>query len=160
MKRISTFILGIFCLVKILFRLALAENKALVPCSQSTAFVELMKNAPDGYYTTKPFRAYSQLLCGDDGLPHLVLDRLSFAIDVLIPIGIFLYIAGFIGWTGRCYLGFIRKSDAPELKELFIDIPLFIASLSIALLWPLAAFKDFVSGDLVAKDEEIPISVR
>ncbi|MEO1372787.1 MAG: Photosystem I reaction center subunit III [Cyanobacteria bacterium J06635_10] len=138
----------------------LAENTTLVPCKESSAFVERMQNAPDSYYTTKPFKAYSQLLCGDDGLPHLVLDRLNLAFDVIVPIGMFLYIAGWIGWSGRSYLVTIRKQGAGEEKELFIDVALFVGCMVKALMWPMLALKEFLSGELVAPDDEIPISIR
>ncbi|NJM17578.1 MAG: Photosystem I reaction center subunit III [Richelia sp. RM2_1_2] len=139
---------------------AFAENTTLVPCKESPAFVERMQNAPDNYYTTKPFQAYSRLLCGDDGLPHLVLDRLNLAFDVMAPITMFLYIAGWIGWSGRSYLIAIRKEGAGEEKELFIDIRLFLSCMIKALMWPILAIKEFLSGELVAKDDEIPISIR
>lgn len=139
---------------------ALAENTTLVPCKDSPAFIERMQNAPDSYYTTKPFQAYSQLLCGEDGLPHLVLDRLNLAFDVMAPITMFLYIAGWIGWSGRSYLIAIRKEGAGEEKELFIDVALFVSCMLKALMWPLLAVKELLSGELVAKDDEIPISIR
>lgn len=119
-----------------------------------------MQNAPDSYYTTKPFQAYSELLCGEDGLPHLVLDRLNLAFDLMAPITLFLYIAGWIGWSGRSYLVAIRKEGAGEEKELFIDIALFVSCMLKALMWPMLAIKEFLSGELVAKDDEIPISIR
>jgi photosystem I subunit III len=159
MKRLFALILAFFLWVNIVPS-ALAENKTLVPCSESPAFLELVKNAPDGYYTTKPFKAYSNLLCGEDGLPHLPLDRLSLAFDVITPIAMFFYIAGWIGWSGRSYLIAIRKQGAGEEKELFIDMPLFVSCMLMAFAWPAAALKEFLSGELVAKDEEIPISVR
>lgn len=139
---------------------AIAENTTLVPCKESPAFVERMENAADSYYTTKPLQAYSQLLCGEDGLPHLVLDRLNLAFDVMLPITMFLYIAGWIGWSGRSYLIAIRKEGAGEEKELFIDIALFISCMLKALMWPMLAIKELLSGELVAKDDEIPISIR
>ncbi|MEH2358645.1 Photosystem I reaction center subunit III [Nostoc sp.] len=159
MKRIFTLVLVIILWLGIITS-ALAENTTLVPCAESSAFVERVQNAPDSYYTTKPLKAYSQLLCGEDGLPHLVLDRLSLALDVLIPIVIFLYIAGWIGWTGRSYLRAIQKLGSPEEKELFIDLPLFVKCMILAFLWPASAVQEFISGDLVNKDEEIPISIR
>ncbi|MDZ7959207.1 MAG: Photosystem I reaction center subunit III [Aulosira sp. DedQUE10] len=159
MKRIFALILVIFLWLNVV-PTALAENTILVPCAESPAFIERVQNAPDSYYTTKPLKAYSQLLCGEDGLPHLVLDRLSLAIDVLIPITIFLYIAGWIGWTGRSYLRAIQKLGSQEEKEIFIDLPLFIKSMALAFVWPASALQEFQSGDLVAKDEEIPISIR
>jgi hypothetical protein len=37
---------------------------------------------------------------------------------------------------------------------------LFVGCMLIALLWPIAAIKELLAGELVANDEEIPISVR
>jgi photosystem I subunit III len=159
MKRIFALIIAIALCFSVVPS-ALAENATLKPCSETPAFIERAKSAPDSYYTTKPFQAYSQLLCGDDGLPHLPLDRLNLAIDVIIPMGMFLYIAGFIGWSGRSYLLAIQKQGAGEQKELFIDVPLFFSCMVVALMWPLAAIKEYLSGELVAKDDEIPISIR
>jgi len=159
MKRIFSLIAVIFLWLSVV-PTALAKNTTLVPCAESPAFIERVQNAADSYYTTKPLKAYSQLLCGADGLPHLVLDRFSLALDVLTPIVIFLYIAGWIGWTGRSYLRAIQKFSSPEEKELFIDMPLFIKSMILAFMWPVSAVQEFRSGDLVAKDEEIPISIR
>jgi photosystem I subunit III len=140
---------------------AAAENTSLVPCKDSPAFLARMKKAPDGYYFDKPYEAYSKyLLCGDEGLPHLTLDRLSLAVDVAIPFSIFLYVAGFIGWSGRSYLIAARKETSPEMKEIFIDLPLAIQSVIKSLLWPLLALQELLSGQLTVKEEEIPISPR
>ncbi|MGL4617647.1 Photosystem I reaction center subunit III [Chroococcidiopsis sp.] len=140
---------------------ASAANSTLVPCSKSPAFQARMKNAPDTYYFNKPFKAYAKYeLCGTDGLPHLPLDRLDRATDVLVPIGLFLYVAGFIGWSGRSYLRATKSASDPEMKEIFIDLPLALQSISKAVLWPVLALQEFLSGDLTARDEEIPISPR
>ncbi|MGV0026995.1 Photosystem I reaction center subunit III [Phormidesmis priestleyi] len=142
---------------------ALAVNTTLVPCGESAAFQQRRENAPkNNYYYTKPFEAYSsELLCGkDDGLPHLPLDRLNLAFDVLAPFSLFLYVAGFIGWSGRAYLLTSNKADKPEEMEIFINLPLAISSIVQGLLWPLLALKEFFSGELTAKDSEIPVSPR
>lgn len=140
---------------------ATAANNTLVPCSKSPAFQARMKNAPDTYYFNKPFKAYAKYeLCGTDGLPHLPLDRLDRAADVLAPIGLFLYIAGFIGWSGRSYLRATKSASDPEMKEIFIDLPLALQSITKAVFWPLLALQEFLSGDLTARDEEISISPR
>jgi len=140
---------------------ASAANNTLVPCSKSPAFQARMKNAPDTYYFNQPFKAYAKYeLCGPDGLPHLPLDRLDRATDVLAPIGLFLYVAGFIGWSGRSYLRATKSASDPEMKEIFIDLPLALQSIAKAVLWPLLALQEFLSGDLTARDEEIPISPR
>jgi photosystem I subunit 3 len=140
---------------------ALAVNTNLVPCRDSPAFVERMNNAPDTYYYTKPFEVYSsELLCGEDGLPHLPLDRLDRVIDIFIPIAIFLYVAGFIGWSGRAYLQAANRTKNPEELEIFIDLPLAIGSCIQGALWPLLAFKELASGELTAREGEISVSPR
>ncbi|MCL6434987.1 MAG: Photosystem I reaction center subunit III [Leptolyngbyaceae cyanobacterium HOT.MB2.61] len=137
-----------------------AADGVLVPCNQSTAFQQRRSQAPDTYYFNKPFEVYgSELACGEDGLPHLPI-RLDRFIDVLIPFSIFLYTAGFIGWSGRSYLQAASKSSNPEEKEIFIDLPLAIQSFIKGLLWPVMFLQELVSGQLTAKDSEIPISPR
>jgi photosystem I subunit 3 len=104
---------------------------------------------------------YSEKLCGPEGLPRLIVDgRLSHAGDFLIPGALFLYIAGWIGWVGRAYLIDIREEKSPEDKEIFIDLPLAIQKMLTGFLWPLSAVKELLSGELTAKDEEIPILPR
>merc|ERR1739845_33938 len=72
--------------------------------------------------TEKRFDFYekSGLLCGTDGLPHLIADpgfalKYGHAGDVLIPTFGFLYFAGLIGHSGRLYLelllGYTRKRE-------------------------------------------------
>lgn len=140
---------------------ASAVNNTLVPCQESPAFQQRMKNAPDTYYFNKPFEVYSsELLCGKDGLPHLPLDRLERAIDVAIPFAIFFYVTGFIGWSGRTYLQAANRAKNPEELEIFINIPLAIQSFAQGLLWPLLAVREFASGELTAKDSEISVSPR
>ncbi|MGD1951232.1 MAG: Photosystem I reaction center subunit III [Leptolyngbyaceae cyanobacterium] len=132
----------------------------LVPCQTSGAFQERMYNAPQSYYFEQPYQLYaSNLLCGDDGLPHLQL-RLDRALDVIIPFVIFFYFAGFVGWSGRAYLIDAKQSSKPEEFEIFIDIPLAIRSFAQGLLWPLLAVKELLSGELTTKDSELSVSPR
>lgn len=137
-----------------------AAKGLLVPCNESPAFQQRMSSAPNNYYFDQPFNAYSSLeMCGEDGLPHLALS-INRAVDVAIPFGLFLYVAGFIGWSGRAYLIAASKSSSPETKEIFIDLPLAITSLVQGLLWPLLALKELTSGELTAKNNEISASPR
>ncbi len=160
MKRLFALVLTLFIWFSIV-PAASAENASLVPCSESPAFQERMKSSPDSYYFNKPFEAYAQHeLCGEDGLPHLVLDRLDRAGDVLLPIGIFLYVAGLIGWTGRSYLRATKKGPSPEQKEIFIDLPLALQSVLKGLTWPALAVQELLSGELTAKEGDIPVSPR
>ena len=60
----------------------------------------------------------SELLCGADGLPHLIADgRPSHAGEFVIPGIGFLYITGWIGWAGRSYLQFAKKTDKPKKRQ-------------------------------------------
>jgi photosystem I subunit III len=136
------------------------QTSYLVPCKKSPAFLERMKNARDTYYFEKPNKAYAEyLVCGEEGLPHLPIS-VERAVDIAIPFGIFFYFAGFVGWSGRAYLQAANKSKTPELMEIFIDIPLAIQSFFKGLLWPLLAFQELVTGQLTARDNEIPVSPR
>jgi photosystem I subunit III len=140
---------------------ALAASSTLVLCRESPAFQQRQQSAPEGYYYTKPFEVYSsELLCGEDGLPHLRVDRSDRLVDVAIPIGLFLYIAGFIGWSGRAYLQAANKSNTPEEKEIFIDLALAIPALIKGLLWPFLAVAELLTNQLTAKETEISVSPR
>lgn len=137
----------------------------LVPCSESPAFQQRAENARattgDPESGKKRFERYSQELCGEDGLPHLIVDgSLNHAGDFLIPSALFLYIAGWIGWAGRSYLQAIKSGDNPEEKEIIIDVPLAVQKMLGGGLWPLLAFGEFTSGKMFAKDNEITVSPR
>jgi photosystem I subunit III len=143
----------------------LALGADLVPCKDSPAFQARAKTAlntiDDPKSGQKRFERYSQALCGPEGLPHLIVDgSLDHAGDFLIPSILFLYIAGWIGWVGRAYLIAVRKGDSPEMKEIIIDVPLAFQTMLSGFAWPAAALKEFTSGELTAKDTEIPISPR
>ena len=144
---------------------ATADIAGLVPCSESEEFLDLAEDAlnttADPNSGAKRFELYSQALCGEDGLPHLIVDgRWSHAGDFLIPSIMFLYIAGWIGWVGRTYLIAIRSEKNPEEKEIIIDVPLALKCVATGPLWPLAAFKEMTTGEMFAPDNEIPISPR
>lgn len=143
---------------------ALGAN--LTPCKDNPAFQQLAANArnttADPQSGIKRFERYSQALCGPEGYPHLIVDgSLDHAGDFLIPSILFLYIAGWIGWVGRAYLQAIKKEGGNvELKEVIIEVPLALPIMLSGFTWPLAAVKEFLSGELTAKDTEIPISPR
>jgi photosystem I subunit 3 len=99
-------------------------------------------------------------LCGSDGLPHLIIDNPAYAGNFIIPGIMFLYIAGWIGWVGRAYLQAIKKSKTPEDQEIIINMPLAIGCMLSGFAWPLAAFGEFSTGKLTAKDSEVTVSPR
>jgi photosystem I subunit 3 len=103
----------------------------------------------------------SKLLCGTDGLPHLIVDgRWSHAGEFIVPGIFFLYSAGYIGWTGRSYLLFTKTSTKPTEKEIIIDVPAFLKIMASGFLWPLAAWKEFTSGNLVVSSNDVTVSPR
>jgi photosystem I subunit 3 len=138
-----------------------ANATILTRCKDTPAFQQRAENAV-GDKAKARFELYgNQLLCGEEGLPHLIPDvGRGNENQFVIPGVLFLYIAGWIGWVGRAYLIAARKSSNPEEKEIIIDIPLAIKSVAQGPLWPLLAVKELTSGELTAKDNEIPVSPR
>jgi photosystem I subunit 3 len=144
---------------------ASADVAGLVPCKESKAFQQRAKDAKntvgDPNSGKDRFERYSNYLCGPEGLPHLVADgSLSHLDEFTIPGLIFLYIAGWIGWVGRAYIQSVKKDPNPEMKEIIIDVPRALGFMLTGFTWPLAAIKELLSGELVAKEEEIPVSPR
>ena len=101
------------------------------------------------------------LLCGTDGLPHLITDgRWNHSGEFTIPGIFFLYVAGWIGWVGRSYVQYARGTDKPTEKEIIIDVPVALSFVATGFVWPIAAFKEFTSGKLIAPESEITVSPR
>lgn len=165
--------------------LALADVSGLTPCKDSSAFKRRLDgsvkklsarlaNYSEGtpaYITLEQqinqtktrFAKYGEkgLLCGADGLPHLIADgRLDHAGEFVIPGFGFLYIAGWIGWAGRSYLQFTKKTDKPNENEIIINVPVALGMMSGAFLWPLAAWKELINGQLLVPGDEITVSPR
>ena len=111
--------------------------------------------------TNARFERYSTLTCGEEGLPHLIVDgRLNHLGDFVIPGLMFLYVAGLIGWAGRTYLIKARESKDAYTMEIIIDSPTAVAAIVSSLAWPALAFAEISSGAIGAADDEIPISPR
>lgn len=145
---------------------ASAEGVAgLTLCSETPAFQQKSQNflntTDDPQSGKRRAESYASALCGPEGYPHLIVDgRLSHAGEFLIPSILFLYITGWIGWAGRAYLIAIRKDKDAEMKEVVLDLPLATKQMVAGFAWPLMAVKEYLSGELVAKDSEIPVSPR
>lgn len=113
--------------------------------------------------TKQRFNRYGEanLLCGKDGLPHLITDgRWSHAAEFITPGILFLYISGWIGWVGRKYIRTVSESSNPTEKEIIIDVPLAVSIMTSGFLWPFAAWQEFLSGDLIAADDTITTSPK
>lgn len=164
---------------------ASADVSGLVPCKDSAVFkkrldgsVKKLTARLDKYEPETPaylaiqeqidktqarFTKYGQqgLLCGADGLPHLIADgRPSHAGEFVLPGVLFLYIAGYIGWSGRSYLQYTKTTDKPNENEIIINVPVALGMMSASFLWPLAAWKELVSGDLLVPGDEVTVSPR
>lgn len=144
---------------------ASADVAGLTKCSDTPAFQQRAKTArpttADPESGAKRFERYGQALCGPEGLPHLIVDgRFSHAGDFTFPSIMFLYITGCIGWAGRSYLIASRKGKDAAMSEVIINLPLAVSSMVTAAFWPLLAVKEFMSGELLAKDDEVTVSPR
>lgn len=168
---------------------AAADVSGLTKCSESKAFAtrqkkevkalqKRLKQYEDGSApalalqatidrTEKRFANYGKagLLCGTDGLPHLIADpglalRYGHAGETLIPTVGFLYVAGWIGYVGREYLNIVAKSAKPTEKEIIIDVPLALSLAWKGAAWPARAVAELRNGTLLEKDENITVSPR
>lgn len=132
----------------------------LTPCSENEVFAQRIQNSANEN-ARRRLELYSQhgLLCGkDDGLPHLITDgNLKHVGEFTLPGILFLYIAGWIGYSGRSYLNAVKKSGNPEEKEIIIDVPLALGCIGSALLWPLLSIQELLAGKLIERDDRIPV---
>lgn len=103
----------------------------------------------------------SDLLCGTDGLPHLIADgRWSHAAEFILPGFGFIYISGWIGWVGRKYLRAVSTTANPTESEIIINVPLALKIMATGYIWPISAWQELISGDLVAPAEKVTVSPR
>ena len=128
---------------------ALADIGGLTKCSESPAFAKRQKTSVKKLEqrlstyqvdsapalalqqqidrTNVRFDKYSrsELLCGADGLPHLIADgRWTHAAEFILPGFGFIYISGWIGYVGRKYLRAISTTKNPAESEIIINVPL------------------------------------
>lgn len=164
---------------------ATADIGGLTKCSESAAFnkrlnasVKKLEQRKSNYEPDSPpslaleqqiertkarFDKYSrsELLCGTDGLPHLIADgRWSHAAEFILPGFGFIYISGWIGWVGRKYVRAVSVTKNPTESEIIINVPLALKIMTTGYIWPISAWQELVSGELVALDEEVTVSPR
>lgn len=168
---------------------AQADISGLTPCAESKGFAKRQKAEvkvlnkrlknyePDSApalalnaqidRTEKRFATYAKqgLLCGADGLPHLISDpglaiRYGHAGETLIPTVGFLYIAGYIGYVGRDYIKQIKGEKKPTEKEIIIDVPFAIKLAFQGIGWPFRAIQELRAGTLTEDDSKITVSPR
>ncbi len=164
---------------------ALADIGGLTKCSESPAFTKRLSSSVKKlelrmaqYETDSPpalalqqqidrtkarFDKYSRsnLLCGTDGLPHLIADgRWDHAAEFIMPGFGFIYISGWIGWVGRKYLRAVSTTKNPAESEIIINVPLALKIMTTGYIWPISAWQELISNDLVASKEEVTVSPR
>ena len=185
MKRVNLLTLLFAVLIALTPSPALADIGGLTKCSESPAFtkrltasVKKLEQRASKYEADSPpalalqqqvertqarFDKYSrsELLCGTDGLPHLIADgRWSHAAEFILPGFGFIYISGWIGWVGRKYLRAVSTSANPSESEIIINVPLALKIMTTGYIWPISAWQELISNDLVAVSEEITVSPR
>lgn len=105
--------------------------------------------------------AKSDLLCGKDGLPHLVVDGdWNHLTEFVLPGVLFLYITGWIGWSGRKYIQTVSQTKNPTEKEIIVDVPLALQIMISAYGWPVYSWQEFLKGKFVASKSEVTVSPR
>ena len=185
MKRVNLLTLLFAVLIALTPSQALADIGGLTKCSESPAFekrlkasVKKLEQRASQYEADSPpylalkqqvertqarFDKYSrsELLCGTDGLPHLIADgRWSHAAEFILPGFGFIYISGWIGWVGRKYLRAVSTSANPSESEIIINVPLALKIMTTGYIWPISAWQELISGDLVAPNDEVTVSPR
>lgn len=185
MKRFNLISLLFLLLIAFTPDQALADIGGLTKCSESPAFtkrlnssVKKLEQRLSKYEADSPpalalgqqieqtkarFAKYgrSELLCGTDGLPHLVADgRWSHAAEFILPGFGFIYISGWIGWVGRKYVRSVSTTKNPTESEIIINVPLALKIMTTGFIWPISAWQELISGDLIAPKDEITVSPR
>ena len=185
MKNFNLITLLIASFILFIPRQAFAEIANLTKCSESPAFtkrlnasVKKLEQRMARYEAGSPgalsleqqiertkarFNKYSRskLLCGTDGLPHLIADGdWTHAEEFILPGFGFLYISGWIGWVGRKYVRAVSTTKNPTENEIIINVPLALKIMTTGYIWPISAWQELISGDLVAPDNEVTVSPR
>jgi len=164
---------------------AFADISGLTPCAESKAYAKVEKKELKNLQkrlkkyeagsapalaleatierTQKRFANYAKsgVLCGADGLPHLIADpglalKYGHTGEIFLPTFGFLYIAGYIGYVGRSYL-MAKKSTT---SEIIIDVPFALKLAGQGAGWPLKVVSELRAGTLTESAENITVSPR
>ena len=174
-----------FTCLNIELKPANAEFTNLTPCKDSKAFqkrlttsVKKLENRLKLYTSDSKeadfllkeiestkirFERYqsTNLLCGKEGLPRIIASgQWDHANEFVIPGILFIYITGWIGWVGRKYVQYAATTDNAFENEIIINVPVALSIMNSGFLWPIDAWKEFTTGDLLASDDDITVSPR
>jgi photosystem I subunit 3 len=183
--RLFSFSLVSLILFNVNPQLAHADFANLTPCKESPAFqkrltaeVKKLENRLKFYtpeskeakfliseveHTKARFERYgnSSLLCVKECLPRIIASgQWDHANEFVIPGILFLYITGWIGWVGRKYIQYAATTDNVFENEIIINVPVALAIMTSGYLWPVEAWKQFTTGDLLASDDDVTVSPR
>jgi photosystem I subunit 3 len=162
-----------------------ATKGTLTPCKDSPAFEKRLKTSVkklenrlklyipesrEAKFLTREIEATkarfarygsTNLLCGKEGLPRIIATgQWDHANEFVIPGVLFLYITGWIGWVGRKYVRYASTTSNPFENEIIINVPVAISIMNSGFLWPVEAWKELTSGDLLASDDDVTVSPR
>ena len=162
-----------------------ADFTALTPCKESPAFQKRLASSlkkldnrlklytPESREakalikkiegTKARFERYgnSNLLCGKEGLPRIIATgQWDHANEFVIPGLLFLYITGLIGWVCRKYLLYASTTENSFENEIIINVPVALSIMNSGFVWPIEAWKEFTSGDLLAAEDDVTVSPR
>eukprot|EP00467_Chlorarachnion_reptans_P009531 CAMPEP_0114492162 /NCGR_PEP_ID=MMETSP0109-20121206/3400_1 /TAXON_ID=29199 /ORGANISM="Chlorarachnion reptans, Strain CCCM449" /LENGTH=250 /DNA_ID=CAMNT_0001668971 /DNA_START=73 /DNA_END=825 /DNA_ORIENTATION=- len=164
-----------------------ADVAGLTKCSESPAFKKRetkelkslekqLKKTPEGTpgylelsnrieRTKRRFDTYGKtsLLCGPDGLPHLIVgpEFRGHEGEFAIPALGFLYTTGWIGWTGRKYIrGNRNEATKPTETEIILDMPRMTKAILGGAAWPFEALREYQNGDLTAAEKDVTVSAK
>jgi photosystem I subunit 3 len=103
----------------------------------------------------------TNLLCGKEGLPRIIASgQWDHANEFMVPGLIFLYVTGWIGWVGRKYVRYASTTSNAFENEIIINVPVALTIMNSGFLWPVDAWKEFTTGELLASDDDVTVSPR
>jgi photosystem I subunit 3 len=162
-----------------------AEFSNLTPCKESSSFQKRLNSSirklenrlklytPESKEakfllneidsTKARFERYgnSTLLCGKEGLPRIIASgQWNHSTEFVIPAILFLYITGWIGWSGRKYIRYASTTENAFENEIIINVPIALSIINSGFLWPIESWKEFTNGDLLAGEDDITVSPR
>ena len=58
------------------------------------------------------------------------------------------------------YVRAVSTTKNPTESEIIINVPLALQIMTTGYIWPISAWQELISGDLVAADENVTVSPR
>jgi photosystem I subunit 3 len=73
---------------------------------------------------------------------------LSHAAEFILPgFGLYILLAGLV--VGRKYIRAVSTTKNPAESEIIINVPLALKIMTTGYIWPISAWQELISGDLV-----------